>query len=146
MTLDQAKQIYIKAAKWPTDHEDEEWAEIHAEMEQIIAAENPNEAAKIIEWWGCWDEHYKAKQFAIKVRSTYAKMTNPFLRTKPKPQQVYCLYDKSGEMLLGTFHDSLAGMHMALAQNTYGPTDEYRICRALLKYECDEEKQEDQVS
>jgi len=70
MTLEIAKQIYI-AAGGNRGHSSSEWKDIHAEMESIVAAQSDRAAAKVIHWWGCWDDKYTATAFARRVRTAY---------------------------------------------------------------------------
>jgi hypothetical protein len=72
MTLETAKQIYIDAGGYMY-HSESEWASVHKEMEAIVAASSNRSAAKIIEWWCCWDRNYTATAFAKRVRASYMK-------------------------------------------------------------------------
>ena len=71
MTRSQSKQLYI-AAGGPNDHSDSEWNDIHEEMKAIVAAKSEREAARVIDWWGCWDRKYTATAFARRVRASHA--------------------------------------------------------------------------
>ncbi len=53
LTLDRAKAIYRKAVDaQASDAEGATWwAEIHAELSQVLAARTTSEAAQVIAWW-----------------------------------------------------------------------------------------------
>ena len=67
MTRTEARKLYIEAGG-PDDHGEDEWDEIHREMEAIVASKSHRAAGKLIEWWGCWDEKYTPTKFARRVR------------------------------------------------------------------------------
>jgi hypothetical protein len=67
MTTAQAKAIYI-AAGGPKDHSDNEWKDIHKEIEAMTSAKTDRAAAKIIRWWDCWNSKDTAISFARRVR------------------------------------------------------------------------------
>lgn len=77
MTLDQAKSCYLAAAgdanRWE-DYSPREQADIHQEMDRIVAVKTDRAAAKVIHWWGCWDSRYTATAFARRVRNAYAEL------------------------------------------------------------------------
>jgi hypothetical protein len=53
------------------DANDPRRSDIIAEMQAIEQAETVAEAAAVVEWWGCWDNHRKfrsAKAFCAAVR------------------------------------------------------------------------------
>ena len=65
---------YIKAYELSgdvIDANDPRRSEIIAEMQAIEQAGTVAEAAAVVEWWGCWDNHPKfsgAKAFCAAVR------------------------------------------------------------------------------
>lgn len=73
MTLEQAKQCY-RAAGGQFDHSRDEWADIHEEMERVVAAKSDRAAGKIIRWWGCWGRRKTTMQFVRAIRAEYAKI------------------------------------------------------------------------
>jgi hypothetical protein len=72
MNLETAKRLYM-AAGGPSDHDAAEWDEIRVEMEAVVAAKSDRAAAKVIEWWGCWDPRYTATAFARRVRQEHER-------------------------------------------------------------------------
>ena len=71
MTLETAKKLYVDAGG-NKDHSESEWKDVHKEMEAIVAASSDRSAAKVIDWWGCWDRKYTATAFAKRVRASHA--------------------------------------------------------------------------
>ena len=71
MTLDQAKRIYEAAAGTDAHYSNAEWRDVHAEVEQIVAAKSDRAAGRVIGWWVCWDRKYTATAFARKVRAEW---------------------------------------------------------------------------
>ena len=70
ITLETAKRIYI-AAGGNKDHSDTEWTQIHPEMDAVVNARTDRAAAKVIDWWSCWDARYTASAFARRVRKAH---------------------------------------------------------------------------
>ena len=73
MTLEQAKQLYTSQDPDASLCESD-WVHVHREMEEVVSAKSDREAAKVIEWWSCWDRYFTATRFAHRLRKEWERM------------------------------------------------------------------------
>lgn len=74
MLRDEAKRLYLSQAGNEEANRDD-WKEIHAEMEAVVAAKSDRAAGRVIEWWGDWEHwHTTPTAFARRFREAYRLM------------------------------------------------------------------------